>query len=114
MTTAQHTPGPWAAAPTGEIMRGYSQPYCVAELGSTDLIAGCFGDIKGGEEVAKANARLIAAAPDMLDELEAARKMIIALALDLSAAAPEAINVRIADDEIRRLNALIAKAEGRS
>lgn len=62
-----HTPGPWMHATAGATMRGYSQPFAIAEHGKSNLIAGCFGDVKGGEEVAEANARLISAAPDLLE-----------------------------------------------
>lgn len=64
----KHTP--WAYYPTGKIMQGYSQPFVIAEAGKTNLIAGIFGDTVGGLETAEANARLIAAAPDLLAALE--------------------------------------------
>ncbi len=57
-----HTPLPWrTGGPTGPTMQSYSQPYCVAGTGENigQLIAGCFGDTKGGEEAAKANAEFI-------------------------------------------------------
>ncbi len=70
MTTQSHTPGPWAAeGPTGKNMReGYSQPWAVRTepWSAATIVAGCFGDI-GGDEVAEANARLIATAPDALN-----------------------------------------------
>lgn len=62
-----HTPGPWLSAPTGEVMSGYSQPFGVMQSGQKNLIAGCFGDGTGGHEAAEANARLIAAAPELLE-----------------------------------------------
>lgn len=64
----KHTP--WAYYPTGKIMQGYSQPFVIAEAGKTNLIAGIFGDTVGGLETAEANARLIAAAPDLLAVLK--------------------------------------------
>lgn len=55
-----HTFGKWHAnGPTGPVMQGYSQPWCVAVEDQPILIAGCFGDIPGGIEAAEANARLI-------------------------------------------------------
>ncbi len=48
----------------------YSQPYGVAQLGTPNLIAGVFGDGRGGEDTAKANAKAIAALPDLLKALE--------------------------------------------
>jgi hypothetical protein len=53
-------------------MQGYSQPFAIGEHMKPNLIAGCFGDVRGGEEVAMANARLIAAAPDLLEALKEA------------------------------------------
>lgn len=65
----KHTPGPWTATHnTGPNMQSYSQPSGVM-AGLTTLVCGCFGDIGDGEETAKANARLIAAAPELLAAL---------------------------------------------
>lgn len=64
------TRGPWVYAPTGDVMRGYSQPFGIAEIGKANLVAGVFGDVKGGEPTAEANARLIAASPTMYDALK--------------------------------------------
>lgn len=69
---SKHTQGPWLFSPSGAVMQGYSQPFAVAEAGKPNLIAGCFGDVSGGMETAEANARLIAAAPDLLDYARAA------------------------------------------
>lgn len=64
---AQPTEGPWAYGPTGSRMRDeYSQPFAIAEANMKNLIAGVFGDVRGGIEVAEANARLIAGAPRVL------------------------------------------------
>lgn len=53
-------------------MKRYSQPWGVAAIRGDrpTLIAGVFGDVTGGLEVAEANARLIAAAPDLLAALK--------------------------------------------
>jgi hypothetical protein len=59
----------WTARRTGQVMRGYSQSWAIAEsgkLGTINLVAGVFSDGDGGEEAAERNARLIAAAPDGL------------------------------------------------
>lgn len=63
--TQKHTPGPWQYSSTGPTMLGYSQPYAVAQEGVPNLICGCFDDVNGGIDTAQANARLIAAAPDL-------------------------------------------------
>lgn len=66
----RHTPGPWESATTGDTMAlKYSQPYSIAQRGEMNLVAGVFGDVRGGEAVALANARLIAASPLLLDAL---------------------------------------------
>lgn len=73
-----HTPGPWrATGPTGEKMQSYSQPWGVTGTGEhqMQLVCGCFGDI-GGAVVAEANARLIAAAPTLLEAAERALELI--------------------------------------
>ena len=67
---AAHTPGPWNFCTTGPVMKGYQQPYAIAQIGERNLIAGAFGDVRGGEEIAHANARLISAAPELLAALE--------------------------------------------
>lgn len=61
MTThneAKHTPGPWMYTSTGPVMQGYTQPFCIAQTSANNLIAGVFGDVHGGVEIAKANAAL--------------------------------------------------------
>jgi len=60
--------GRWMSAPTGDTMQSYSQPYGIAN--GKQLVAGCFGDVAGGPEQAKANAKAIAALPELLEALE--------------------------------------------
>lgn len=78
MTTAQHTPGPWAAVDQGDRLDHHGMPYIAI-----------FGGLNGGGTVATvpnihpgnqpgdlrvardANARLIAAAPSLLEALSA-------------------------------------------
>lgn len=72
MRDARYTKGPWEAFDhAGRNMRSYSQSSGVTGTGEHDkqLICGCFNDI-GGDGVASANARLIAAAPELLEALE--------------------------------------------
>lgn len=56
----KHTPLPWSKVTTGQIMtEQYNQPFAVTQKGEPNLIAGTFGDVKGGIEVAEANAAFI-------------------------------------------------------
>jgi hypothetical protein len=102
---AEFTPGPWTAAPTGEAMRGYSQPFGVASVADPTLVAGVFGDVRGGEEAARANARLIAAAPDLLAALKA-------LTQDSRFNLAIGGNPHAVDALVKQVDLAIAKAEG--
>ena len=56
------TPGHWNMGGTGSTMReGYSQPFGIVQTGTANLVAGIFGDGRGGEDAARANASFIAA-----------------------------------------------------
>jgi len=57
----KHTPGPWAVADVGEVV--------VCATGRT--LCDVYSSFGTGEEQADADARLIAAAPDLLAALEA-------------------------------------------
>lgn len=74
--TQKHTPGPWTFSTTGKIMQGYSQGLAIAQYGEANLIAGIFSDVRGGDETAKANAALIAAAPDLLEALKETKRFM--------------------------------------
>ncbi len=80
-TNLKHTPGPWRSYVSGANMQGYQQPFAIAQQGEPNLIAGCFGDVRGGEQVAQANAALIASAPCLLESLQLAVVTIERLAL---------------------------------
>lgn len=62
----KYTESPWSYSKTGERMQSYEQPFAVFQTGKPNLIAGVFGDTLGGEITAEANAKLMAAAPDLL------------------------------------------------
>lgn len=66
------TKGPWRWSHAGPNMRNnYSQHHSISSLSAErpTLVGGCFVDVDGGEEVAQANARLIAAAPELYEAL---------------------------------------------
>lgn len=71
-----HTSTPWTFGPTGATMHSYSQPFAIAESGYANLVAGCFGDVRGGEDVAHANAAFIVRACNCHDDLVAALKAV--------------------------------------
>jgi hypothetical protein len=73
-TTAKHTPGPWQTSPNDE--RG------VYASGGASLVATCHtaslpeAEQANRMDVTAANARLIAASPDMLETLKAAMPIL--------------------------------------
>lgn len=100
MTNAQHTPGPWHYE--ADHQGGLPARYTIHRL-SGHSVANCFGD--------KANARLIAATPDMLAELKSS-----AVALRNVADRVEAHGLKHLAIDLRcraeRQEAVIAKAKG--
>lgn len=91
------TPGPWKAG-----HRTVSAPETDERLGLDVRLYG------GSRDDNKANARLIAAAPDMLDALEAILPWIPSTTAAEGGAARHSENVRAAD----MVRAAIAKAKG--
>lgn len=103
-----HTPGPWDYVPSNE----HHGPYVTTEHGSTVCDCYCMSNpsglsVRNGgnskpihhmHEMADANARLIAAAPELLEALKAAKRY-------LAFQAPDNVWSLVAD--------AIAKAEGR-
>jgi hypothetical protein len=67
--TTKHTPGPWADGGTygGMLEHGLTRAI-FSRANPGVLIGGVYGDVPGGD--AAANARLVAAAPEMFDLLE--------------------------------------------
>lgn len=92
--THEHTKGPWTLCPENDgaftIWAGERQ---IAEIAPDDM---------GDTLPAKANARLIAAAPDLL----------AALAPLVNAAPKDGGMIRLDGDELARARAAIAKAKG--
>ncbi len=100
----KYTSGPWASGITGSTMQEkYSQPYAIYQYGKENLIAGCFGDVRGGYKTAEANAKLIAVCPELLEHLKIVTDLCVSYAnkLDISG---EYI------DQIIRARAVIKKA----
>lgn len=79
MSEAKHTPGPWRVF----IAKGGHAIIGIGEL-TGEGVADCgFGVWRGGSEEAMANARLIAAAPELL---EAAQTVLAGLLVRIDAA----------------------------
>lgn len=114
--SAQHTPGPWLIeaqnSHTGAIATVHNTTDVWVEIWSENWI------VTGmGPEEQSANARLIAAAPDLLEAL----RMVMACAGDISAAPDGLLEMALddGDEETRRqanaflvARAAIAKVEG--
>lgn len=112
MSDGKHTPGPWEYVPSTE----HHGPYVTSDFGST--ICDCYVmsnpsalSVRNGgdsrpilhlDEMADPNARLIAAAPELLDALKEANALLLAPAEDIK------------EHVLSRIRAALAKAEGRS
>ena len=113
MGEVKHTPGGWFSAPTGERMRAASMSYAVATADMTQVVAGCFEDVAGGDAEAAANARLIAASPDLLEALKAAQTALAMIVSPLSIEATTTLDAYThALNAEQAARAAIAKATG--
>ena len=98
MESTKHTPGPWRISE-------YDNGYLIGAYdGSIALTTGRAITIKKYKNEREANARLIAAAPELLEALSAVTNNYIDTYGDEGNDAPESIKVALAT---------IAKAEGR-
>ena len=97
--SAKHTPGPWDV-----VVRGWRSTFTI-----THPPFGVLGEV--AEVYQEADARLIAAAPDLL---EALREAVIEIASVAGAVTPTTDMVINAHDCLKRAMAAIAKAEGRT
>lgn len=101
---AKHTPGPWMYSGAGSIKRDYTA------IGCTDgeTIATAWGHSNSGffvsEEEKEANARLIAAAPELLEALQEAISLIESIDGRDNSCDPRS--------DISDLKAVVAKAMG--
>lgn len=126
-----HTPGPWTFEPgdTGDpsvgvgaqlptVFVGNPNPYYDGILLATLHDPICNNDEDGHPQYfgnADANARLIAAAPDLLAALQEAVRVIRAWhGMGMGPHEAQAWALYQASPEMQRINAAIAKAEGRS
>jgi hypothetical protein len=100
--TAQHTPGPWKVkAGTNAVLAGRKQ-ICSHVNAASALPVNMLED----QEIAQANARLIAAAPELLDALQELTQ--IASVLEATCLGDS----RAKENRMDRARAAIAKATG--
>lgn len=95
MTEQKHTPGPWNFQPCDEYA------YSFEVLCEKDYYIATTHDGVRGDSNAGANARLIAAAPDLLEALRLAVRQ-------------NSLDMLMTGDEIRQCKMAIAKATGES
>ena len=110
MSETKHTPGPWRVAPRSD----YPEHADInVDAGTRGYVALCG---KAGDEEAEANARLIAAAPELLDAL---RETLRALESHLDESCRDHglghrdMLCSCNQHEVVRARAAIAKTEGR-
>ena len=96
--SAKHTPGPWKAH---RIEKGPGLPY--TPVAAKTLLAKVYSEAFGDFEQSEANARLIAAAPDLLEALRALHSACVKDGWPVYGAHPAAMNAALA---------AIAKATG--
>lgn len=74
MSESKHTPGQVITTISGPVMAGYLQGHAIGSLEHNTLIAGVFSDVRGGPEVAAANAARLALCWNTHDEAVALLK----------------------------------------
>jgi hypothetical protein len=110
-----HTPGPWdlTPGPHGDPDVDDCDFIIYESRAAGDAVAAVVGPVRTG--TTEANARLIAAAPELLDALKAAVRTIRTWhGLGTTGGAEQLLwELYQASPEMKRINAAIAKAEGR-
>lgn len=105
------TPGPWQTDGCGDIFQRTASGLDEQRVAQTiDDDGDPFNSGDGAMDIALANARLIAAAPELLNELKAFEQLITGLSSDLGF---HLSVVPISIERVRSVRAAIAKAEGR-
>lgn len=118
MSEAKHTPGPWFHVQDGyggdmniEAGKKENAGYEKVVVGGCGCCSSPFG--ADDKEECLANARLIAAAPDMLEVLHTARDYLSDCASGaLRYACGDFVCPKMISDDLNRINAAIAKATG--
>jgi len=113
--SAQHTPGPWRYEAAGEQRADNDMRHGVVAECNDLWVAACYRSgtsapnekSSQAEAEAEANARLIAAAPDLL---AASQQAMLAFTFNGKTAQGRALH----QDALRKIRAAIARAEGRT
>ncbi len=107
--SAKHTPGPWVFSSNlreggiARIMPSYRQRFCIATIPT------------GNDTDAKeADARLIAAAPELLGALKSARQTLDSLRNALHYGKEQSRGNQVCIERLSEIDAVIAKATGES
>ena len=103
-TQTKHTPGPWQAMLSGNVVYEWTPPG--GRSISCKIVARTTNHNAAPDTEEAANARLIAAAPELLEALKLAEERIV----ELSAWA----KIEAEGQTIAEIRAAIAKAEGRA
>lgn len=106
MNTTRHTPGPWER---GKVAT--HAVYIVQDGGERTQLATCIGDEPFGWDTADANARLIAAAPELLEACEAALE-IVSIEFERARQAEDFCKGAVLGKVEETIGAAIAKARG--
>lgn len=111
------TARPWKFAFTGLKMQLYGQGVAIADASCLNLVCGLFSDVKGGDETAKANAKLICQAVNSYEALLAVAKAAQAVADHASQSIKdlqrygERSDYNIAKPAIERLKSALSQLE---
>lgn len=103
---ATHTPGPWTVKKC--VQQGFPLIVCGKEF----YPAAILGDGRLNRGTARANARLIAAAPELLESLRSLVNTLEAAWSEKQLTAPRFVQCQLGE-EVKRATSRIAKAEGR-
>lgn len=110
----KYTPGPWQAHP---MEMNYGLPY--TPVAANTLLAKVYSEAFGDHEQSEANARLIAAAPELLEELNQMIRAYVRLLeagrdriRDLGGECDGIDKMEADDPNLRAAKAVIAKATG--
>lgn len=109
MSDAKHTPGPWAAAGASYIIR-------ITAAGERAPVAEVAMPMGRSGPECSSNARLIAAAPDLLEALKACRQLIDEALpkFDWGRSSLDGDAIRLLNETPGIVRAAIAKAEDRA